>query len=94
MNSAPVGNTSLRSACAEDRTCNAERCIPSMEDPVMRAEKKKSVYVRVRDGAGSVFLCPIEALKDLKEATDEELENCVDDAVVARYAGEVEVIES
>jgi len=56
--------------------------------------KQKRVYVRVRDGAGNLFLCPIDALKDMKEATDEELENCVDDAVVARYAGELKVIDS
>jgi hypothetical protein len=59
----------------------------------MADKKKKEVYVRVKDRAGNSFLCPIDALKDPKEATDEELENCVDDAVVARYAGEIEVLE-
>jgi len=39
------------------------------------AEYKKNVYVRVRDGSGNLSLCPIEALKDPKEATEEELEN-------------------
>jgi hypothetical protein len=54
---------------------------------------KKKVYVRVKDGSGNLFLCPIDALKDPKDATREELENCVDDAVVERYAGEIDVVE-
>ena len=60
----------------------------------MSREKQKDVYVRVKDGAGNLFLCPIDALKDPKEATKEELENCVDDAVVGRYAGEIKVTET
>jgi hypothetical protein len=57
----------------------------------MMAEKKKNVFVRVKDGSGNLFLCPLEALKDPQEATEEELENCVDDAVVGRYAGNIEM---
>ena len=55
--------------------------------------EKKSVYVRVKDGAGNLFLCPIDALKDPKQASQEELENCVDDAVVGRYAEEIKVTD-
>jgi len=54
---------------------------------------KKQVYVRVKDGAGNKFLCPIDALKDMKKATDEELENCVDNAVAERYAGEIKIAD-
>jgi hypothetical protein len=60
----------------------------------MPKEKQKGLYVRVKDGAGNLFLCPIDALKDPKKATQEELENCVDDAVVGRYAGEIKVTEN
>ena len=59
----------------------------------MAKSDKKQVYVRVKDGAGNKFLCPINALKDIKKATAEELENCVDDAVVGRYAGEIKVVD-
>ena len=59
----------------------------------MTGEKQKSLYVRVKDGSGNVFLCPIDALKDPKEATEEELENCVDDAVAERYAGEIKIVD-
>jgi hypothetical protein len=58
----------------------------------MGAQTKKQVYVRVKDGAGNTFLCPMEALKDIKKATDEELENCVDNAVAERYAGEIKIV--
>lgn len=47
----------------------------------------------MQDGAGNPFLCPIDALKDIEKATDEELENCVDNAVAERYAGEIEVAD-
>jgi hypothetical protein len=59
----------------------------------MSKQGKKQVYVRVKDGAGNQFLCPIDALKDIKKATDEDLENCVDNAVAERYAGEIGVLE-
>jgi hypothetical protein len=57
------------------------------------AEYKKNAYVRVRDGSGNLSLCPIEALKDPKEATEEESEKWVDNAVLGRYAGAIEVID-
>ncbi len=59
----------------------------------MTKQNKKQIYVRVRDGAGNKFLCPIDALKDIQKATDEELENCVDNAVAERYAGEFKLLE-
>ena len=54
---------------------------------------KKQVYVRLKDGAGNQFLCPIDALKDAEKAMEQELENCVDNAVAERYAGEIKVVE-
>jgi len=59
----------------------------------MATSGKKSVSVRVKDGAGNQFLCPIDAIKDVQKATDEELGNCVDDAVAERYAGEIIVAD-
>jgi hypothetical protein len=58
----------------------------------MAEQGRKPVYVRVRDGAGNQFLCPIDALKDITNATQQELENCVDNAVAERYAGEIKVV--
>lgn len=59
----------------------------------MNEQDKKQVYVRVRDGAGNQFLCPIEALKDIRKATGQELENCVYNAVAERYAGEIRIAD-
>ena len=55
---------------------------------------KKALYVRVKDKAGNDFICPVESLIDPSEATEEELEYCVDDATVGRYAGNIEIVES
>ena len=60
---------------------------------VMTTTDRDSLYVRVKDGTGNAFLCPIDALVDPKDATEEELTNCVDSAVVGRYAGNVEVVD-
>ena len=52
---------------------------------------KKSVYVRVKDRSGNEFICPIETLINPKNATDEELDSCVDDGVVGRFAANIDV---
>jgi hypothetical protein len=51
----------------------------------------RETYVRVKDGRGNEFVCPLSALKDVREATEEELDNCVDDGTVGRYPGNIEV---
>jgi hypothetical protein len=49
-------------------------------------------YVRVKDGAGNLFVCPIESLRQLEEVSEEEMEDCVDDATVGRYAGNIDIV--
>jgi hypothetical protein len=55
----------------------------------MNEKEKMDVWVKVKDDAGNEFICPIDALKDRNSVTDEELENCVEDAVAGRYAGNI-----
>jgi hypothetical protein len=55
------------------------------------AQHKK--YVRLKDKAGSEFLCPLDALKSVKDATEEELRECVEGDVVGRYAGDIEIVK-
>ena len=57
-----------------------------------KSERGKS-FVRVQDAAGNDWLCPIDALLDPKDASDEELNSCVDDATVGRYAGDIKIVE-
>jgi hypothetical protein len=61
------------------------------EDIQMTDSKQEQVYVRVKDVAGNEFVCPIDALKGLKEVPEDVLDNCVDDATVGRYAGNIKV---
>jgi hypothetical protein len=49
-------------------------------------------YVRVKDGAGNLFVCPIDSLKHIDEVSEEALEDCVDDATVGRYAGNIDIV--
>jgi hypothetical protein len=53
--------------------------------------KEEQVYVRVKDLAGNEFVCPIDALKGLKEVPEDVLDHCVDDATIGRYAGNIKI---
>jgi hypothetical protein len=59
----------------------------------MTGKEKRDVWVRVKDHAGNEFICPLKALKDRQTATEEELDNCVDDAVTGRYAANLDIEE-
>jgi hypothetical protein len=61
------------------------------EEIPMSEGKEDQVYVRVKDRAGNEFVCPIDALKKLKEVPEEILDHCVDDATVGRYAGNIKI---
>jgi len=47
-------------------------------------------FVRVKDSSGNEWLCPIDALKKAKDATQEELDDCVELDVVTHTAGDIE----
>lgn len=60
----------------------------------MNDQKKENLYVRVKDFAGNEFVCPIDSLKNPKDVSEKELENCVDDATVGRYIGNIKIVDS
>ena len=45
-------------------------------------------FVWVKDKAGNEFVCRIDDLKDPKNVSDEDLENCIDDASRAINIGD------
>jgi hypothetical protein len=47
-------------------------------------------YVKVKDSAGTEWLCPLEVIKNVKDATQEELDDCVELDVVTHTAGMVD----
>ena len=57
------------------------------------SDQKGNLYVKVKDLAGNDFVCPIDALKNPEELSDVDLDNCVDDATVKRYAGNINIKE-
>ena len=59
----------------------------------MNETNEQQVYVKVKDLAGNEFVCPLDALKKVKEVPDEILDKCVDDATVGRYAGNIKVVK-
>ena len=59
----------------------------------MNEDKEQQVYVKVKDFAGNEYVCPIDALKNMKEVPEDVLDNCVDDATVGRYAGNIKTVK-
>jgi hypothetical protein len=59
----------------------------------MSENREEQVYVKVKDKAGNEFVCPIDTLKNINEVPEEVLDNCVDDATVGRYAGNLKIAE-
>ena len=58
----------------------------------MTPETKKPKYFKLKDKDGNEFICPLKALKHIKDATAEELDECVEADVIGRYAGDINVI--
>lgn len=58
----------------------------------MNTSTEKIRYVRVKDNAGNIFVCPIDALRDPTELTEEETDACVDDGTVGRYPGNIDIV--
>jgi hypothetical protein len=55
----------------------------------VQAERGKR-FVRVKDSAGNVWLCPLDAMKKGQDATQEELDDCVELDVVTHTAGDID----
>jgi hypothetical protein len=41
---------------------------------------RKALYGKVRDRSGKEYICPLDALRDPSEASEEELKQCLDSA--------------
>ncbi len=60
----------------------------------MKTEKKDDVFVKVKDMAGNEFVCPLNELRNVKNVSEEELENCFEGDVAERYAGQLNIVDS
>lgn len=56
--------------------------------PELKERGKK--FVRVKDSSGNEWLCPVDAMKKASEATQEELDDCVELDVVTHTAGDID----
>lgn len=59
----------------------------------MESANKKYKYLKVKDKAGSEFLCPLDALKGISEATEEQLAESLEEAVDGKYSGDIEIVQ-
>jgi hypothetical protein len=47
-------------------------------------------FVKVRDSSGNEWLCPMDTMKNAKDATQKELDDCVELEVVTHTAGDID----
>lgn len=57
---------------------------------MVEAKELGKRFVRVKDSSGTVWLCPVEAMKKASDATQEELDDCVELDVVTHTAGQID----
>ena len=60
----------------------------------MNSGKKDDVFVKVKDMAGNEFVCPLKELRNVKNVSEEEMEDCFEGDVVERYAGQLKIVDS
>lgn len=48
-------------------------------------------YFVVRDKHGDDYLCPINAVKDRDEITEDEMNYCIEKDIVERYSGNIDI---
>lgn len=51
----------------------------------------RELYIKVKDGSGEDYVCPVNAIKNIKALTPEEIDFCVDSGTVNRYAGDIRI---
>jgi hypothetical protein len=64
--------------------------LQAKEAPMSEMAARGKRFVKVKDGSGNEWLCPLDALKKAKDATQEELDDCVELDVVTHTAGDIE----
>ena len=57
---------------------------------MVEAAARGKKLVKVKDGSGNEWLCPLDALKKAKDATQEELDDCVELDVVTHTGGDID----
>jgi hypothetical protein len=57
---------------------------------MVEAAARGKKFVKVKDRSGNEWLCPLDALKKAKDATQEELDDCVELDVATHTAGDIE----
>jgi hypothetical protein len=61
-----------------------------LEDEMAETKQSRPKYVKVKDSSGTEWLCPLDSMKKAKDATQEELDECVELDVVYHTAGQID----
>jgi hypothetical protein len=51
----------------------------------------RNTFVSVKDSKGEKFLCPIDAIQNSSSIRIDEIDDCIEEDVIGRYAGNVKI---
>jgi hypothetical protein len=60
----------------------------------MNTNSADEKYVRVQDTDGNLYVCPMEGFSSQERIREDDLDDCVENDVVGRYAGQLAIVES
>ena len=55
------------------------------------SENDSETFVLVKDANGENFLCPLDTVRNSSSINVDEIDNCVEEDVVGRYAGNIKI---
>ena len=54
-------------------------------------ENNDETFVLVKDANGDNLLCPVDTVQDASSVNPDEIDDCVGEEVVRRYAGNIKI---
>ena len=55
------------------------------------SEGNSEAFVLVKDSTGEKFLCPLDTVRNSSSVNVDEIDDCVEEDVVGRYAGNIKI---
>ena len=55
------------------------------------SEDSNETFVLVKNNNGDNYLCPLDTVKDISSVNVDDIDDCVEEDVVGRYAGNIKI---
>ena len=58
------------------------------------SQENNETFVLVKNNKGDNYLCPLGTVKDISSVNVDDIDDCVEEDVVGRYAGNIKIRSS